>query len=121
MIEKVVLSEKFAQFNEHWSPKIAARIDEFAVKIAKVQGEFVWHMHDDDDELFMVVHGTLIIKLRDQDDIVLRPGEIVVIPKGVEHCPVAEEEAHIVMMEREAVVNTGNVENERTVKKLDTI
>lgn len=121
MIQKVNLSQKFSLFNDHWSPKLAGRVDHYAVKLVKVQGEFVWHHHDDEDELFLVTKGQLTIEVKDQPDIVLDAGEFVVIPKGVEHRPVAAEEVELLLFEREAIINTGNVESEHTVKKLDEI
>ena len=115
MIEVVNLNEKFKLFNEQWSPKIAGDLNDSYVKLAKVEGEFVWHHHQNEDELFLVVKGTLTIKLRDKD-LTIREGEFVVIPKGVDHMPVAEEECWIMMLEPKTTSNTGNVENERTVE-----
>ncbi|MDJ0950483.1 MAG: cupin domain-containing protein [Alphaproteobacteria bacterium] len=119
-MDKVNLAEKFAQFSEQWTPKIVGEVDDYHVKIAKLQGEFVWHKHDEEDELFMVIDGSLTIKLRDRD-VTLAPGEFFVVPKGVEHLPVAEEECKLLMFERQSVVNTGNVENERTVAEPERI
>ncbi len=120
MIEKVNLAQKFSSFSDQWSPKIAGEVNDFHVKLAKLQGEFVWHQHENEDEMFLVVKGRLLIKLRDQD-IVLNEGEFVVIPRGVEHLPVAEEEVHVVLFEPKATLNTGNVQNERTVSDLQRI
>ncbi|HKG93235.1 MAG TPA: cupin domain-containing protein [Gemmatimonadaceae bacterium] len=120
MVEKINLSEKFASFADQWSPKIAAELNDSYVKLAKVQGEFVWHRHDAEDELFLVVKGRLRIRLRD-GEIDLRPGEMAVIPRGVEHLPVAEEETHIVLLEPKTTLNTGNVRNDRTVEELDRV
>jgi len=120
-ISKVNLQEKFGLFSDHWSPKLAGTINNFAVKLAKVQGEFDWHHHPEEDEFFMVIDGQLTIQLRDQDDIVLNPGEFVVIPHGVEHKPIAAEETQIMMIERETTLNTGNVRTDKTVENLDTI
>ena len=118
---KVVdLKEKFSLFNEFWSPKIAGELNGQYVKLAKLKGEFVWHMHDNDDELFMVVKGSLTIKLRDQD-IVLTEGQFFIIPRGVEHMPVAEKECHVLLFEPKSVLNTGNVKNEKTVESLEFI
>lgn len=119
-VEKVNLAEKFGLFSDYWSPKIAGQINDFHVKLVKVKGEFVWHHHDNEDELFLVVKGRLLIKLWDKD-VWLEEGEFVIIPKGVEHCPVAEEEVHLVLLEPATTLNTGNVENERTVADLDRI
>ena len=119
-VEKVNLAEKFSLFSDYWSPKVVAHVNDFHVRAVKLKGEFVWHQHEDEDELFMVVKGRLLIKLRDQD-LWLDEGEIAVIPRGVEHMPVAEEEVHVVLLEKASVRNTGNVENERTVKDMQQI
>jgi mannose-6-phosphate isomerase-like protein (cupin superfamily) len=120
MAEKVNLAEKLALFDEQWQPKIVAELNDTYVKVVKVQGEFVWHHHDDEDELFLVVSGRLRMQLRD-GDVVLEPGELIVVPRGVEHCPVAEEEAHVVLIEPKTTLNTGNVRGERTVEQLERI
>ena len=112
-MEKVNLANKFDLFQEYWSPKIAGELNNSYLKLAKLKGEFVWHHHEAEDELFLVVKGRLVIKLRDRD-ISLDEGEFVIIPRGVEHCPVAEEEVHVLLLEPKSTVNTGNVENERT-------
>lgn len=113
MVEPVNLAEKFALIDEYWSPRIAGEINDFHVKLVKLKGEFVWHHHEQEDELFLVVRGTLCIQLRDRD-LWLREGEFAVIPRGVEHRPVASEEAHVLLLEPNTTVNTGNVQNERT-------
>lgn len=113
-MEKVNLAGKFGLFQEYWSPKIAGELNDSYLKLVKLKGEFVWHRHEAEDELFLVVKGRLLIKLRDRD-IWLDEGEFVIIPRGVEHCPVAEEEAHVLLLEPKSTVNTGNVESERTV------
>ena len=115
MTQVINLNEKFNLFNEHWKPKIAGELNDSYVKLAKVQGEFVWHHHEKEDELFFVVKGTLTIKLRDKD-LTIREGEFVIIPKGVEHMPVADEEVWIMMLEPKTTSNTGNIENQRTVE-----
>lgn len=118
---KVVdLKEKFLLFNEFWSPKIVGELNGQFVKLAKLKGEFVWHEHENEDELFMVVMGELTIKLRDQD-IKLSEGQFFIIPRGVEHLPVAEKECHVMLFEPQTVLNTGEVKNERTVENLDRI
>jgi len=114
MVEKANLAEKFRRFQGYWSPKIAGELNGQYIKLVKVKGEFVWHRHENEDELFLVVKGALLIKLRDQD-IHLEAGELVIIPKGIEHLPVAMEEAHILLLEPKAALNTGDVKNERTV------
>ena len=116
-IEKVNLSEKFGLFQDLWSPKVAGDVNDFQVKLVKLKGEFVWHRHEAEDELFLVVRGALTIRLRDRD-ISLAEGEFVIIPRGVEHLPVAEDEAHVLLLEPKSVVNTGDVRNERTVTDL---
>ncbi len=114
MTDKVNLAEKFGLFDETWSPKIAAEVNDSYVKLVKVRGEFVWHHHEQEDELFLVVRGRLRIRLRDRD-IALEEGEFVVIPRGVEHLPVADGEAWVMLLEPKSTLNTGNVRNERTV------
>lgn len=113
-LDKVCLEEKFSLFDEHWSPKIVAELNGQHVKIAKLEGEFEWHQHADEDELFWVVKGKLVIELRDQT-VELLPGEIFVVPRGVEHKPSAAEETHIVMFEPAGTVNTGESTSARTV------
>ena len=120
MMEKVNLAQKFGLFQEYWSPKIAGEINDSYVKLAKLKGEFVWHRHDNEDELFLVVKGRLLLKMRD-GDLWLEPGEFFIVPKGVEHCPVAEEETHVVLLEPKSTLNTGNIQNERTVATLDHV
>ena len=102
---KVNLAEKLALIQHHWSPRICAELNDSYVKLVKLQGEFVWHEHE--DELFLVLHGTLTIRLRDRD-LTLAAGELAVIPKGVEHCPIAKEEVHVLLIEPKTTVNTGN-------------
>jgi mannose-6-phosphate isomerase-like protein (cupin superfamily) len=114
MIAKVNLAEKFGCFTDHWSPKIIADLNDSHVKLAKVEGEFVWHQHAEEDELFIVVRGELTIELRD-DPVTLGPGELVVIPKGVEHRPVAREEVHLMLIEPKGTRHTGDVVTDRTV------
>jgi len=113
MVEPVNLAEKFALIDEYWSPRIAGEINDFHVKLVKLKGEFVWHHHEQEDELFLVVRGTLCIQLRDRD-LWLREGEFAVIPRGVEHRPVASEEVHVLLLEPNTTVNAGNVQDERT-------
>jgi mannose-6-phosphate isomerase-like protein (cupin superfamily) len=120
MIDKVNLAEKFARFSEHWKPKIVGEVNDFQVKLVKVKGEFVWHHHEREDELFLVVKGTLRMKLRDRE-VRVGEGEFIVIPRGVEHLPVADEEVHLVLLEPATTLNTGNVQNERTVPELERI
>ncbi|CAG0928548.1 putative monooxygenase [Thermoflexales bacterium] len=120
MIEKVNLAQKFDLFDEYWSPHIAGELNDSYVKLAKLKGEFVWHQHDNEDELFLVVKGHLTIRLRDRD-IELDPGEFVIVPRGVEHLPVAAEDAHVLLLEPKSTLNTGNVQSERTVTDLKRV
>ena len=112
--EKVNLAEKFGRFSEHWQQKIVAEVDDFYVKIAKLQGSFEWHRHEHEDEFFYLVKGRLTIRLRDRD-IALNEGELVVIPKGTEHLPVAQHEAWVMVLERKSTINTGDKVSERTI------
>lgn len=119
-MDKVNLAQKFSMFQEYWSPKIVGELNETYVKLVKFKGEFVWHHHETEDELFFVVKGSMLIKLRAQD-IFLKEGEFVIIPRGVEHLPVAGEEAHVLLLEPKTTLNTGNIDNERTVVDLERI
>ena len=114
-MEVVNLEDKFARFSEHWSPKIIARLNDYHVKAVKLQGEFVWHKHDGTDELFLVTNGSLVIRLRDRK-VSLGPGEMLVVPKGVEHQPVAEEECEVLLIEPAGTANTGDAGGARTVE-----
>lgn len=113
-MDKLNLSQKFALINEMWQPKIIGELNDSYVKLVKLKGEFVWHQHELEDELFLVVKGNLTIRLRD-GEIHLREGELAIIPRGMEHLPVAEEEVQVLLLEPKTTVNTGNVRNERTV------
>jgi mannose-6-phosphate isomerase-like protein (cupin superfamily) len=113
MSRVVDLRDKLSLFSEHWSPKVVATMNDYEVKVAKVKGEFVWHSHADTDELFLVVDGTLTIQLPD-GDVTLGPGQLFVVPRGVEHCPVAAEEASILLIEPAGVVNTGEAGGDLT-------
>ena len=120
MAGKVNLQEQFARFDDYWSPKIVASVNDYDVKLVKVQGEFVWHQHDETDEVFLVMAGQLHIQLQDHDDVVLGPGELFVAPRGVRHRPVADEETHMVLLEPHVTVNTGDAELTGTVgERLD--
>ncbi|WP_280718937.1 cupin domain-containing protein [Kitasatospora sp. MAP5-34] len=105
--QKVNLQDKLALFAEHWSPKAVGRLNDYEIKVVKLQGEFVWHTHEDTDELFLVIDGRLTIQLRDQD-VELGPGEMFVVPRGVEHCPKADGQVAALLIEPEGVVNTGD-------------
>lgn len=119
-IEKKNIQEKLSLITEYYKPKIAGELNDNHVKLAKLKGEFIWHKHEKEDELFLVVKGNLIMKLRDKD-IEVKEGEFIIIPKGVEHKPVANEEVHLLLVEPKSTLNTGNVENEKTVKNSDWI
>ena len=119
-MDKVDLAQKFALFSEQWTPKIVGELNDSHVKIAKVQGAFVWHRHEAEDELFLVHRGRLTIRLRDRD-VVLEKGQFFIVPRGVEHMPVAEEECEIVMLEPKTTLNTGDARNERTVAEPEWI
>ena len=114
-VEVIDLGKKFNMFSEYWHPRIVGELNDSYVKLAKLKGEFVWHRHEKEDELFLVVAGTLVIKLRDRD-LTLRPGQLVIIPRGVEHLPVAAEEVQVLLLEPKTTVNTGDAESERTVQ-----
>jgi mannose-6-phosphate isomerase-like protein (cupin superfamily) len=105
--EALDIAEKLSLFAEHWSPKVVARLNDYEIKVVKLEGEFVWHTHDDTDELFLVVDGELTIRMRD-GNVVLKAGQLFVVPKRVEHCPVAEGEVQALLIEPAGVVNTGD-------------
>lgn len=118
---KVNLSEKYKLINEYWSPKIIGELNGQLVKLAKVKGDFIWHHHDHEDELFMVTKGTLFMDFRDRTE-VINEGEIIIVPKGVEHRPrTNDEEVHIMLFEPATTLNTGTVKNERTKENLEKI
>jgi mannose-6-phosphate isomerase-like protein (cupin superfamily) len=114
-MDPVDLSEAFARFEELWTPRVVASVNDYDVKIAKVRGEFVWHRHDETDEFFLVLKGTLRIRQRDRE-VVLRQGECYVVPRAVEHCPVAEEETQILLLEPRGTVNTGDADEVRATR-----
>ena len=119
-MEKVNLAEKFKLFQEHWSPKIVGEVNDCYLKVVKFKGEFVWHHHDAEDEMFLVVKGRFVMRLKDRD-IQLDEGEFIVIPRGVEHMPVANDEVAVLLIEPKTTLNTGNLQNERTVEVLQQI
>ncbi len=119
-MDKVNLAAAFARFPDHWSPKIAGDINDMQVKLVKLLGEFVWHHHDTEDELFLVHKGRLLVRFRDRE-IWIEEGEFLIVPRGVEHQPVAAEECEIVLLEPRTTLNTGNVRNERTVERLERL
>lgn len=113
MDQGVNLAEKLSRFHEYWSPRVVAELNDYQVKLVKVLGEFVWHRHEETDELFFVVSGEMVIEFRDKV-VALREGEMYVVPKGVEHRPVAERECHVMLIEPKGLVNTGEVGGELT-------
>lgn len=119
-METVNLREKFSKLKEFWSPKIVGELNDSYVKVVKLKGKFVWHHHDNEDELFLVVQGKLKMLFRDREE-EIHPGEFIVVPKGVEHLPVADKEVHLVLLEPKTTLNTGNVRNERTVTELERV
>jgi mannose-6-phosphate isomerase-like protein (cupin superfamily) len=119
-MNKVNLQEKFALFQEYWKPKIVGELNGQLVKLVKFDGPFVWHHHDNEDELFLVVQGRFRMEFRDRA-VWIETGEFIVVPRGVEHRPVAEEVAHVLLFEPASTLNTGNLNNERTVAVLDRI
>jgi mannose-6-phosphate isomerase-like protein (cupin superfamily) len=124
-MQTINLAQKFAQFSDYYSPKVVGELNNFQVKLVKLKGDFMWHHHDDEDELFMVTQGELHMKIRDAEgaerEQIIRPGEFIIIPHGVEHFPYAPEETHIVLLEPATTLNTGNIQNERTVANLDRL
>jgi mannose-6-phosphate isomerase-like protein (cupin superfamily) len=112
-MEKVNLAEKLALIHEYYKPKIVAELNDSYVKLAKLKGEFLWHRHETEDELFLVLEGTLLVKFRD-GEVSVKPGELIVIPRGVEHFPVAAEEVRLIWLSPKSTVNTGNIQSERT-------
>ena len=119
-MERVNLEEKFGLIDQYWSPRVAGELNGQCVKLAKLKGEFLWHRHEAEDELFLVVKGQLTILFRGKD-VTLEAGEFLIVPRGVEHRPVAEEEAHILLFEPKTTVNTGNIRDERTIMEPQTI
>ena len=113
-MDAINLAEKFAAFDDAWSPKLVGTVNDYDVKLVKLRGAFVWHSHEEEDELFLVVKGRLVIKLRD-GEVTLEPGEMVVVPHGVEHMPVADGEAHVLLFERRGTISTGDAREARTV------
>ncbi len=119
-VEKVNVEEKFGLFEEHWSPKVVGELNGQHVKLVKILGEFVWHHHDEEDELFYVVKGSFRMEFRDRS-VTIEQGDFIVVPRGIEHRPVADEEAHVMLFEPATTLNTGNVRDEMTVPELDRI
>ena len=123
-MEKVNLTQKFSLFSDQYSPKIVGEVNDAYVKLVKLQGEFMWHHHDNEDELFLVVKGALRMRVREngsESEFIVKPGEFIIIPRGVEHLPSADEETHVMLLEPKTTLNTGNVESKRTVHQLQKI
>ena len=119
-MDAVNLNEKLSRVKEYWSPKIVGEVNDSYVKLVKFKNEFVWHHHENEDEMFLVLQGRMRIKFRDRD-VIVSPGEFIIVPKGVEHMPVAEEEVHVMLFEPKTTLNTGNVRNERTLATLERL
>jgi len=119
-VDKVNLAEKFSRFREHWSPKIVGELNGQMVKLSKLLGSFDWHHHDAEDELFLVVRGRLRLEFRDRT-VILEPGEFIIVPRGVDHRPVADQEVEVLLFEPAGTLNTGNLVNERTLPTLDRL
>ena len=120
-VEKVSIADKMTLFTEHWQPKIVGELNDYHIKLVKFQGDFVWHKHDDTDEMFMVIDGSFTMKLRD-GDILIKQGEFIIIPQGIEHCPSAEHEVQVMLFEKAGTLNTGDAEeNSKTASKLERL
>jgi len=119
-IEKVNIQEKLTKVNDYWNPRVIGELNGQQVKVTKLKGEFVWHKHDSEDEMFFIIKGELEMQLRD-GSINIKPGEFIIIPKGMEHRPVARDEVHLILFEPASTLNTGNVRNDFTKEKLERI
>lgn len=119
-MEKVNITEKLNAFHDHWNPRIVGELNGQQVKAVKLKGEFIWHHHDHEDELFLVIKGTLKMELREKT-VLINPGEFIIVPHGVEHKPIADEEVEILLFEPASTLNTGNIKNERTKNNLEVI
>ena len=117
---KINIAEKLALFTDHWQPRLVAQVNDMDVKLTRVRGEFVWHHHEHEDEMFLVIKGRLLMQFRDHEEWI-EPGEFIVVPRGVEHRPVAPEEVQLILIEPHGTLNTGNVVNERTVAEIQSI
>ena len=112
-MDKINLAAKLRLFDDHWRPRIVGELNNSYVKVVKLKGEFVWHHHEREDELFLVLKGRLLMRFRDRE-VAVEAGELIIVPRGVEHCPVAMDEVHLLLLEPKSTVNTGNVGGERT-------
>ena len=120
VLKKINLSEKLSLFKDHWNPKIVGELNNQHIKLAKIKGEFIWHKHDDEDEMFLVLKGSLKIYFRDRTE-TINENEMIIVPKGVDHKPFAEDEVSIMLFEPATTINTGIIENKYTRKKLDSL
>ena len=123
-MQVINLAQKFSLFSDYYSPKIAGELNDSYVKLAKLKGDFFWHQHEAEDEMFLVIKGTLRMGIREngsEREETIRAGEFIIIPRGVEHCPAADEEVHLMLLEPKTTLNTGNVRNERTKDTLERI
>ena len=120
MLKKINIEQKLSLFNDHWNPRIIGELNKQHVKLAKIKGEFIWHKHDKEDEMFLVLKGILKIEFRDRIE-TIHENEIIIVPKGVEHRPIAEEEVSIMLFEPATTINTGDLDNERTRKNLESL
>jgi len=119
-MQKINISEKLSLFSDYWNPRVVGHLNGQHVRLAKFQGEFVWHQHDQEDEFFLVIHGSFEMQFRDRVE-TLNEGDFIIVPRGVEHCPRAEEEVHVMLFEPATTLNTGEVENELTVSELEEL
>lgn len=119
-MDKVNINEKLSLFSDHWNPRVVAQLNGQHVRLVKFRGEFVWHQHDHEDELFLVIRGSFDMQFRDRVE-TINEGEFIIVPLGVEHCPRADEEVHVLLFEPAATLNTGEAESERTVRELEEI
>jgi mannose-6-phosphate isomerase-like protein (cupin superfamily) len=119
-MNKVNISDKFAEFDDFYNPKIIGELNGQQVKAVKLKGEFIWHHHENEDELFLVVKGKLKMEFREKT-VEVDPGEFIIVPRGIEHRPVADDEVHVLLFEPDSTINTGNIENERTRKDLEKL
>ena len=119
-MEAINLKDTFSRFSDYWNPRVIGELNDSHIKAVKLKGEFVWHHHDNEDELFFVAKGTLRMKFRDREALV-HEGEFIIVPRGTEHRPTADEEVHLLLMEPKSTLNTGNISNERTVTQLERI
>ena len=122
-MRKINFQEKLSKFSEHWTPKVIAEMNDYQFKLVKIEGEFVWHDHKEEDELFYVIKGELIMELKDPDErsVTIRPGEFIVVPRKVMHRPIAQEEVHVMLFEPASTINTGDLDHDLTKKDLPRI